>query len=173
MLRKAFEEDLTSDAVAKYLRKCTCFDVLNIMVIYYSTIKLQQNVCLLLNLVEANESAIEVPDILNSCHQYQWYRKSNTVQQLSKIETGINHVRSVPWLWCRTPWQSSNTFRTPRFWDQHQVKYTLEMIFDEISALLARVTFLTQLSVAIDSEQLYKNTVDNKKIPWPNPSCSI
>ena len=48
-LRKAFGEGLTSDAVAKYLRKCTCFDVLNIVVIYYSTIKLQQNICLLLN----------------------------------------------------------------------------------------------------------------------------
>jgi len=70
-LRKAFEEDLTSDAVAKYLRRCTCFDVLNTVVIYYSTKKLQQNICLLLNLGEVNESAIEVPDTLNSCHQYQ------------------------------------------------------------------------------------------------------
>lgn len=39
-LRKAFEEDLTSDAVAKYLRRCMCFDVLNTVVIYYSTKKI-------------------------------------------------------------------------------------------------------------------------------------
>lgn len=46
-LQKSFEGDLTSDDVAKYLRKCTCFDVFNTMDIYYSTITLQLYICLL------------------------------------------------------------------------------------------------------------------------------
>lgn len=141
-LRNSFEGGLTNGDAAEYLRNFSYFDVLNIIDSYYSTVTLQQNICLLLNLVEVNES-YRSAGTWDYYDQYQWHRRSNTVQQLS-----VNRKQGWIFPFCSLNFMEKTMtfFQKQHFWNTRVVRpmsgpKTVE-IRDENSALHARVTFL-------------------------------